>query len=274
MPYNKQAKSMLDYNISILPRLQKLCAPLNIIGISNFAYGKITKDQKFFRIGTHERYTDLFFEKDTYNQNHAYRGLVTHETFGKNPEFRSYVWGADRKVNHFEDMRVAVGMWNGITFYQTTPEYIETWAVGGTLEDNQLLNFYMNNRDLLFKFIAYFKEAGKDIIDLSDGHKAIDIAFHSPRPDLENNNQKITKFLKTVMKENPSLVGNHGEFVLSSREFDCLYYKSKGLTAKEISRVFSISPRTVETYLSSMKKKSGFKSINQLICLSKDTGVL
>ena len=60
MTDNTKAKSLKDYNESILPQLQDICEPLKIFDISNFAYGKITKDQKFLRVGTHEGYSELF----------------------------------------------------------------------------------------------------------------------------------------------------------------------------------------------------------------------
>ena len=58
-----KAKSLKDYNASVLPRLQELCEPLNIFDISNFSYAKLTKDQKFFRVGNHQKYTELFLSR-------------------------------------------------------------------------------------------------------------------------------------------------------------------------------------------------------------------
>ena len=60
MTDHTKVRSLMEYNEAVLPRLQELCEPLKIFGISNFTYGKITKDQKFFRISTHEEYTELF----------------------------------------------------------------------------------------------------------------------------------------------------------------------------------------------------------------------
>ena len=69
-----KAKSLKEYNEAVLPRLQDICEPLKIFDISNFAYAKIMRDQKFFRIGTHERYTELFFKHELYNHVDAYKG--------------------------------------------------------------------------------------------------------------------------------------------------------------------------------------------------------
>ena len=83
MADNSKVKSLKEYNQSILPRLQDICEPLKIFDISNFAYGKITKDQKFFRVGTHEGYTELFFEHDLYNRVEGYRGFLHSGSFSE-----------------------------------------------------------------------------------------------------------------------------------------------------------------------------------------------
>jgi len=61
------------------------------------------------------------------------------------------------------------------------------------------------------------------------------------------------------------------EAQLSKMESRCVYYWSKGLSMKQIARQLSLSPRTVEAYLNSAKRKAGCQYKSELIdvlCLS------
>src|ERR1700722_2307501 len=135
MTDNTKAKSLLEYNKAILPQLHDLCEPLKIFNISNFAYAKITKDQKFFRIGTHEKYTELFFEYDLYNKVDTYRGLLHPDSFSVEKKTLFFLWSFTNPI----EMRRSVDMWNGITFYFITKDFIEGCAFGGTLKDTRLV---------------------------------------------------------------------------------------------------------------------------------------
>jgi DNA-binding CsgD family transcriptional regulator len=54
------------------------------------------------------------------------------------------------------------------------------------------------------------------------------------------------------------------DIIMSKREMECLSLLSKGKRAKEIASFFSLSPRTVESYLNNVKIKSE-ANINELI---------
>ena len=76
-----KAKGLLDFNTAIQPQLTNILEPLKLLGISNFAYGKITREQKYFRIGNHAAYTDLFFKLEVFNHKDAYRGFLNPKIF-------------------------------------------------------------------------------------------------------------------------------------------------------------------------------------------------
>jgi len=272
MTDNSKAKSLKEYNQSILPRLQDICEPLRLFDISNFSYAKITRDQKFFRVGTHEGYTDLFFKHDLYNQSDCYRGFLRSSSFSEEKRTLSFLWTPQGPGG---SVRMSVNMWNGISFYQTTGDYIETWAFGGTLENSGLTEFYLNNLDILKKFLMYFKSAAKDIIDLADKHKTIGLPFHegSQNP-YRADPEKVLEFHKKILTKRYPVSLGQNEFNLTLREIECLLYKSQGLTAKQIARKCNISPRTVETHFNTILFKSGLEHMNQLIYLCKEEGLL
>jgi len=267
-----KAKSLKEYNESILPRLQELCEPLNMFDISNFSYAKLTKDQKFFRIGNHETYTDFFFEQTLYDHPDFYRGLRHPDAFSTEKQTLFFLWDPHGSA---QKMRMSVDMWNGISFYFITKDYIEGCAFGSTLENTGLGDFYLNNLDMLKKFFMFFKSAAKDLIDISDKNKTLDIAFQDKAQNLYRADpEKILEFNKRISTKKYCLSIGQKEFSLTLREIECLLHKSQGLTAKQIARECNISHRTVETHFNTILFKSGLEHMNQLIYLCKEEGLL
>jgi len=267
-----KAKSLKEYNAAVLPRLQDICEPLKIFDISNFGYGKIMKAQKLFRIGTHEGYTELFFKSELYNQIDSHRGVLHSDVFSEEKKTLFFLWTPEGPGG---TMRMSVNMWNGITFYQITKDYIESWAFGGSLGNVGLAEFYLNNLDILKKFLMYFKNAAKDIIDMADKNKTIDIVFHDKNPNpYRADPEKIHEFNKKILTKKYPISTGYKEFHISLREIECLLYKSQGLTAKQIARECNISPRTVETHFNKILIKSGLENMNQLLYLCKEEGLL
>lgn len=66
---------------------------------------------------------------------------------------------------------------------------------------------------------------------------------------------EVRKFLLTRQPETKSL---------TKRQLDCLYYLTKGMTIKEIAKSLSLSPRTVEHYLETIKDKLNCHSRSEL----------
>jgi LuxR family quorum-sensing system transcriptional regulator SolR len=66
-------------------------------------------------------------------------------------------------------------------------------------------------------------------------------------------------------KLNDSLENLQG-FNLSKRELECLYHFCQGRTYKEIAKILSISPRTVETHLEKLLYKTSCSNKLEMIC--------
>jgi DNA-binding CsgD family transcriptional regulator len=59
--------------------------------------------------------------------------------------------------------------------------------------------------------------------------------------------------------------------LLSKREWECLSRFSQGKTYKEVARVLSLSPRTVEAYLNNIREKTQISLKSKLIdCFLKN----
>ena len=61
---------------------------------------------------------------------------------------------------------------------------------------------------------------------------------------------------------------------LSKREIECVYYLTRGMTAKEIGKKISLSNRTVESYLENAKSKLGCNRRSELVDRVMELGLL
>lgn len=72
---------------------------------------------------------------------------------------------------------------------------------------------------------------------------------------------KITKFYFPLKRKT---------FYLTKREAECLYYLVRAKTAKEIALLLNISPRTVESYIDTLKMKLECNSKIDLVLRSQE----
>jgi LuxR family transcriptional regulator of spore coat protein len=61
---------------------------------------------------------------------------------------------------------------------------------------------------------------------------------------------------------------------LSSREMQVINYTAKGCTAKEIARLIGLEPRTIEMYVSNIRKKLQAKNIAHAIYIASKQNIL
>jgi len=260
--FNK-AKALLDYDCAIQPRLAELTEPLKLLGISNMAYGRDDQDL-YFRIGNYPAYTEHFMRHEFYKTTYADRGITKQQAFEEGKR-RIFVWDNDLSG------RKSVNMWNGISIYLSHADHVESWTLGGTLQDTELPNFLLNNMDLLNRYFNYFRLHAQDIIGPSAPAMKVTRMFKYANSSSSLDDQKtIDEFNRMIATNKYLLTAGAENFTVTKREIECLMYKNQGLTAKEIARVIDISYRTVETYLENARLKSGLNSIQELISVCRN----
>ncbi len=269
-----KAKLLLEFNRAVQPKLTKIIEPLKLLGISNFAYVKYTKDNETFRVGNHNAYTDMWFKQEVYKKPATLNRLSESGTNPDSRQLRCYLWNADN--TDLTQLRRDVNMWHGASFYLNRGDYIEGWALGGTLEDHALPNFILNNQEAIKLFFHYFRSAASDLIDTSDKSKILLKPITTEPALTENmcNSEDVAEFLRQVALNKYFLRYGNENFTLTARELDCLRLKDHGYSAKEIARLIDISYRTVETYLDNIKIKSGLRNISQVLAVCKGEGLL
>jgi LuxR family quorum-sensing system transcriptional regulator SolR len=119
------------------------------------------------------------------------------------------------------------------------PGYVDLYCFGADAYNHNIMNFYLNQIEILVQFKDYFKEKLSDLINRALTNKILLPSFMLPP-------YKGLKHTYCKIRENP---------LLTDRQVDCLYYLMNGMTAKQIAKRLNLSPRTVENHLEAIKVK-------------------
>lgn len=129
-------------------------------------------------------------------------------------------------------------MAHGLTIVQQQGDFCDFFNFSTSTGNNQINNFYLNQKDLFTQFIQDF------YMDLSSTLE--DLSHHTFRLP------KGTTFVEYAL------------LTLSSRQQDCAKLLVQGYKTKEIARLLDLSPRTVEMHISILMDKFKVRNRAQL----------
>lgn len=148
--------------------------------------------------------------------------------------------------------------------------YDDLYSFATTPGNNQFINHFINNIDLIKHFIAYFNDKSVRLMQKANKMQYSTEYFDSPSAYDSNiiavsEKLNTSEFLQKTIIKKIRLCTDKGEITISLRELDCLRYLTKNYTFKEIGKYLALSPRTVETYINNLKDKLGCEKRSQLI---------
>lgn len=157
---------------------------------------------------------------------------------------------------------------NGITLLEFGKECCHCYLFASTRDNIKITNFYINNLDVLERFILYYKDRAKKIIELSTKNKIVTVRAMPMADNLIHH--KITDEQKKIYLANTPI---HNYYVslsnktvaLSKREMDCIKLISQGKSSTETADLLSISFRTVEKHIENIKLKLECHKKSELI---------
>lgn len=155
---------------------------------------------------------------------------------------------------------------NLVMLYKIHKDYTECCHFGASAVNYKAQHLFINNRDLLERFIAYFREQARDLIKkatlqpiiIPDQYKR-DFNSHPPIILPQDRNEFINSTRILTPSQQPC------DISLSKRETESLYLYTRGKTSKEIGKILQLSNRTVENYLQNIKCKFGVTTKAELI---------
>lgn len=258
-------KVAYQYSEPAQEQLKEICMPLSYLDITYFGYMKIFNNGSFFKLTN-----NLNFQKDYFFHDGGFGGIFSN-IYSNTKNTTYFLTPNDPeslRKDHVIELAKYHNIWDTFNIYKNINGCVHGYFFGTATPSSALSHKYFNNILLLERFISYFDEQAKDLIDTTDHKKlgCFDHKFNFGKiSDEKILNEKIESFLKKTYL--PRLFSkNKNEFIqLTKREAECLHYLSYGKTMKEIGRILGLTPKTIEFYLRNIKEKSGYKSREELL---------
>jgi DNA-binding CsgD family transcriptional regulator len=266
-----EIRSRLELSEVICNKIKPLCEPLNrVFSIPLFGYRKFFPDGTCFNTSSNFDLTkfvqEKFSNKMLPNYEEETKSALKHEKY-----FVLRV-GEPSPQDAFLSALYDCDVWNTLSLYRKNGECLEGFYFTSTRQNYKIVEEYINNLELFERFSFYFREKFSDILSIEDVKKA-SLPTVAPSIFEEHNKLSLAKenpfddFIVHTSPQKLFLNINGKEVPLSSQEFKCLAWLSRGKTAKEVARMMSLSPRTVESYIDNVKFKTKIDSRSKLIDL-------
>ncbi|MBY0544559.1 MAG: helix-turn-helix transcriptional regulator [Gammaproteobacteria bacterium] len=97
--------------------------------------------------------------------------------------------------------------------------------------------------------------------------KTINVAFDILKANFGIKVPTLRPILSSLLSDIRNTLLNIEKTIFSAREIESLYFLCQGKTAKQTAQIMGISPRTVETYIETLRAKTG--CINKMALISK-----
>lgn len=262
MMSNITSLSSFQFNKSCAPLVEKLCEPLfNSFGITHFGCIRILENGQMLRITNNKKWTKDFFQHEFYNDIDLY-GM---KDASLNDPFYVLLNGAPNS-QHLSMLCSEFNIWNFMLIYERFETYRDLWFFGTERSNYQIINFYVNNLNVLQHFILHFKHKAAHLFDITDSSKLISTKIR-PLSTEYKEKKDIHDFLDKISYNKHALGGNFCGKYLSKREAECLFYFSQGRSMKEIANHIGLTPKTIETYVNNIKNKIGCHTKGELISM-------
>lgn len=266
-------RNRLDLIKSISSKIHSLVEPLSQrFNIHTFGYRKFFPDGTSFNISNNFFWTKFSQENFGNHPISIYEDEVTSVLNGCKSHF--FRIGIPDSKKPFLSALYNFDVWNTLSFYKKHGPCIEGFYFSSTRENHRIIEEYTNNFPLFERFSLFFKERFFDIISEEDLKRESSPTI-SPKVFEVNeslilkNQQEIKNFILETPIDKFLLNIDDKDVSLSSQEFKCLALLSQGKTAKEIGRELKLSPRTVESYIENIKRKTKPRSRGHLVDVFK-----
>lgn len=145
-------------------------------------------------------------------------------------------------------------IYHGVTLMRRNKDCYDMIAFGLPKPQQNVAAFYLTKYKIMEKCIFLFEKMHSDLIrDVKTATIALPEALR------DSNYQKICLEKKALQ-----IITANGNVPITPQEFHCLQLLNMGAQQKEVANIMAISPRTVETYLSRIKDRTGLTNYMDL----------
>lgn len=184
---------------------------------------------------------------------------------------RKYIFMDGTQPSFTAMIRDKFGIYNLLSRDEQIDNYEwEHFIIGTATKDISAINNYLNNIDVIDKFLAFFRDKTSNIIG-----KACRNSVASGRLIEKFNFGDLGGATGAIGSGDFSLVPEPSRYYLNNNEnkkvavpkseMRCLIILSRGRSAKEIGNILGISQRTVEGYIASARLRLGCNTKSKLL---------
>ncbi len=229
--------------------IDQIIQPLkDFFGITSFIYQKNFNDGSEIRLSNQPAWMQFFYEHELYKQS----------LFERPPsEFikSRLVWAGLTVHNPILDQAREFNIDHGITFIEPCEDGCEFFFIGTEVNHPEVQAKYLAQLDLIERFLDYFREKAKPLIEEACKQKIV----------IPDKFVEAPKWFCLAETKRDDFLQRLNPIEFTARELDCMRLLTKGYSMKMIAQELEISPRTVETYLEHIKAKTATHSKGELV---------
>ncbi|WED42777.1 helix-turn-helix transcriptional regulator [Legionella cardiaca] len=189
------------------------------------------------------------------------------------PEHDTILWDAINKDSQvmvvYEDARLNYNIDHGFTIIKSSETMEEHFNFATTRNNYQINDFYLHHQDILERFILYFKDKAKKIIEVALNHaiNLKDLGLIRNSLAKEEFYREIDYFIENTQIKTIQIPVNQTNIDINYTLAHTAYYYLQGLSYKKIARAMYVSVKTVEARMAKLRKVTETKSKADLIHL-------
>lgn len=248
--------------------IKKIAKPLfDELPITYFAMATVHADGSYQTLCSDTKWAKHYFQ-------HGYQNLELNFALLDEMNIEYFRWSSLCRfrddplfTNLLADLN-QFGYVDGMTILHKGPELYDVYSFAVA----DLNHFKKVSRSVhaLKQFILYFKEQlfkNEKLLNAYQQRHIIDIAESKNISDVHG-----YSFDMPIARIH--FAAGHVEHYLTRREFDCMHYLLKGMSAKLIADTLNISIKTIEEYIANIKRKLNIRSTSELITLLSENSFI
>lgn len=236
---------------------------LKSMGLTTFTYLQFHNDGTFLNLCSDQNWSPKYYRMEKID-GHFLQAILHARNI---QDFHTYFWPQDPLKGEITSWLIDHGIGTGFTIFKSEADFVHGWGFTGQTHINDLMNFFLQNREHLLKFCLEFAALYKTY-----GHTQKKIWRASMGVGLLENKAKelnIPHSNSLKISENMMIFTKTGPVILSHSLWQVVDLLAQGYGQKQIAQTLAISPKTVEQRLSNLRHKLGVYSRDQLFDIWK-----
>ncbi len=252
--------------IKLADSIKKITRPLKNSNIAYFKYAKIYNSGERIIFSNQPDMIEYFYAPENlvrcwfYNQK-------------QNENITSFwqSWQVQRLFNTEEQIRFCKELYlffkfkEGFTYIQKHSDFFEIFDFSGI--DKEI---YTLDKKTLYKFIYYFKEQAKKLIDKAEQEKI----YLPLQEDYISTSPETSQIISALSVKRFYLNGKYSGIYLTAREVECIQLTIQGHSSAEIAAALGTRNRTIQHHFENIKTKLNCSKLTDIIRIAIEQNLI